>query len=178
MEVDPAGDYFGDYSEYSLAELGLDEDEGILNDLVAEDDDEEVEAFEEVLAGQHGHPLEPKRHNKSYLGDHNNDNNDSLTQAETGRAVRLRGGAESDLGKKPHIVNFTKGKAGTIYSKDGININTEYTNEIGVSDNPYRPFSSKIEWEIARWAKIRGPSSTAFTELMNIEGVGSVHLSQ
>lgn len=177
MEVDPIGDYFGDYSEYSLAELGLDEDEGILNDLVAADDDEEVEAFEEILEGQHGHPLEPERHNKSYLGDHNNDNdnNDSLTQAETGSAMRLRGGAESGLGKKPHVVKFTKGKAGTVYSKDGVDLNTEYTNKIGVSDNPYRPFSSKIEWEIARWAKTRGPSSTAFTELMNIEGVCSIH---
>jgi len=113
MEVDPIGDYFGDYSEYSLAELGLDEDEGILNDLVAADDDEEVETFEEVLAGQHGHPLEPERHNRSYLGDHNDNNNDSLTQAETGSAMRLRGGTESDLGKKPHVIKFTKGKAGT-----------------------------------------------------------------
>ena len=169
MEVDPIGDYFGDYSKYSLAELGLDEDEGILNDLVAADDDEEV------LAGQHKHPLEPERHNRSYLGDHNDNNNDSLTQAETGSAMRLRGGTESDLGKKPHVIKFTKGKAGTVYSKDGVDINTEYTNKIGMSGNPYRPFSSKIEWEIARWAKTRGPSSTAFTELMNIEGVRSIH---
>ncbi|KAG6810656.1 hypothetical protein H0H92_010893 [Tricholoma furcatifolium] len=28
-----------------------------------------------------------------------------------------------------------------------------------------------IEWEIAKWAKLCGPSSTAFTELMNIDGV-------
>ena len=148
MEVDPIGNYFGDYSEYSLAELGLDEDEGILNDLVAEDDDKEVEAFEEILEGQHGHPLEPEQHNKSYLGDHNNDNNDFLTQAETGSAMRLHRGAESGLGKKLHILKFTKGKAGTVYSKDGVDLNTEYTNKIGMSDNPYRPFSSKIEWEI------------------------------
>jgi hypothetical protein len=38
-------------------------------------------------------------------------------------------------------------------------------------DNPYVPFSSKLEWEIARWAKFRGPSSTAVSELMGIEGV-------
>ena len=149
IEVDPIGDYFGDYSKYSLAELGLDEDEGILNNLVAADDDEGVETFEEVLVGQHEHPREPEWHNRSYLGDHNNNNNDSLTQAETGSAMHLHGGAESDLGKKPHVIKFTKGKAGMVYSKDSIDINTEYMNKIGVSDNPYRPFSSKIKWEIA-----------------------------
>ncbi|KAJ3567978.1 hypothetical protein NP233_g6016 [Leucocoprinus birnbaumii] len=38
-------------------------------------------------------------------------------------------------------------------------------------DNPYSPFSSEVNWEIARWAKLRGPSSTAFSELLAIEGV-------
>ncbi|EIN04772.1 hypothetical protein PUNSTDRAFT_75804 [Punctularia strigosozonata HHB-11173 SS5] len=35
----------------------------------------------------------------------------------------------------------------------------------------YHPFKSRIDWEIARWAKLRGPSSTAFTELLGIDGV-------
>lgn len=39
------------------------------------------------------------------------------------------------------------------------------------SDNIYAPFNSKMDWEIARWAKLRGPGSTAFTELLGIEGV-------
>ncbi|KAM6489459.1 hypothetical protein JOM56_015092, partial [Amanita muscaria] len=37
--------------------------------------------------------------------------------------------------------------------------------------NPYAPFTSQLEWEIAKWAKLRGPSSTAFTDLMAIDGV-------
>ncbi|KAI0039030.1 hypothetical protein FA95DRAFT_1504731 [Auriscalpium vulgare] len=41
----------------------------------------------------------------------------------------------------------------------------------GDEDNPYAPFASKLEWEIAKWAKMRGPTSTAFTELLKIEGV-------
>ena len=91
--------------------------------------------------------------------------------------MHLCRGAESGLGKKPHVLKFTKGKAGMVYSKDSVNLNTKYTNKIGMSNNLYRPFSSKIEWEIAQWAKTQGPSSTAFTELMNIEGVCSVHYS-
>ncbi|KAI0039433.1 hypothetical protein FA95DRAFT_1504177 [Auriscalpium vulgare] len=37
--------------------------------------------------------------------------------------------------------------------------------------NEWAPFASKLEWEIARWAKLRGPTSTAFTELLQIEGL-------
>jgi hypothetical protein len=37
--------------------------------------------------------------------------------------------------------------------------------------NVWAPFASKIDWEIARWAKLRGPSSTALSELLRVEGV-------
>ena len=37
--------------------------------------------------------------------------------------------------------------------------------------NPYHPFASRIDWEVARWAKMRGPGSTAVTELLEIENV-------
>ncbi|KAJ7137196.1 hypothetical protein C8R44DRAFT_828619 [Mycena epipterygia] len=39
--------------------------------------------------------------------------------------------------------------------------------------NPYAPFNSKMDWEVARWAKLRGSGSTAFTDLLNVEGVRS-----
>lgn len=35
----------------------------------------------------------------------------------------------------------------------------------------YAPFKSRLDWEIARWAKLRGPSSTAMSELLSINGV-------
>ncbi|KAL0957479.1 hypothetical protein HGRIS_001272 [Hohenbuehelia grisea] len=35
----------------------------------------------------------------------------------------------------------------------------------------YAPFASQIDWEIARWAKLRGPGSTALTELLKIPEV-------
>jgi hypothetical protein len=38
-------------------------------------------------------------------------------------------------------------------------------------NNLYAPFTSKLDWEIARWAKLRGPSSTAMSELLKVEGV-------
>ncbi|TEB26123.1 hypothetical protein FA13DRAFT_1636578, partial [Coprinellus micaceus] len=39
------------------------------------------------------------------------------------------------------------------------------------ASNTYHPFQSHLEWEFARWAKFRGPSSTAVSELLGIEGV-------
>ena len=39
------------------------------------------------------------------------------------------------------------------------------------SDAEYAPFVSQVDWEIARWAKIYGPSSNAVTELLKIDRV-------
>ncbi|KAK7685479.1 hypothetical protein QCA50_011343 [Cerrena zonata] len=39
------------------------------------------------------------------------------------------------------------------------------------SNNPYAPFANRINWEIARWAKLRGPGSNAFSELLSIDGL-------
>jgi hypothetical protein len=40
------------------------------------------------------------------------------------------------------------------------------------TDNPWAPFSSQLDWEVARWAKMRSRTSTAVTELLAIPGVG------
>lgn len=41
----------------------------------------------------------------------------------------------------------------------------------GAGSNPYAPFASQMDWEVARWAKLRGSGSTAFSDLLAIEGV-------
>ena len=35
----------------------------------------------------------------------------------------------------------------------------------------WAPFLMRMDWEVARWAKLRGPSSTALSELLGIDGV-------
>jgi hypothetical protein len=93
----------------------------------------------------------------------------------TSGASRMRIGAETKLKKKPYIVKFTKEKAWATYiNPDCVDQNTAYTSQIGNQDNSFSPFCSKIEWEVALWAKTWGPSSTAFTELMSIEGVSEI----
>jgi hypothetical protein len=39
------------------------------------------------------------------------------------------------------------------------------------NNTEYAPFTSRVDWEIARWAKIYGPSSNAVNELLKIDGV-------
>jgi len=48
-----------------------------------------------------------------------------------------------------------------------------YAEEVGTNktDNIWEPFKSKLDWEVAQWAKLRGPGSTAFSELLALEGV-------
>lgn len=46
-----------------------------------------------------------------------------------------------------------------------------YGASLGSGDNPWAPFNSKKDWEIARWAKLRGVGSTAFSELLAIDAV-------
>ena len=49
-----------------------------------------------------------------------------------------------------------------------------YASSLGDEENEpseWAPFSTRLEWEVARWAKLRGPSSTALSELLQIDGV-------
>jgi hypothetical protein len=46
-----------------------------------------------------------------------------------------------------------------------------YSASLGGGDNPWAPFHSKKDWEIAQWAKLRGVGSTAFSELLAIDDV-------
>jgi hypothetical protein len=39
------------------------------------------------------------------------------------------------------------------------------------TDSPWAPFRSQLDWDIARWAKLRGPTSTALSELLAVQGV-------
>ncbi|KAI0316531.1 hypothetical protein OF83DRAFT_239726 [Amylostereum chailletii] len=37
--------------------------------------------------------------------------------------------------------------------------------------NLWAPFRSELDWRIAQWAKLRGPTSSAFSDLLSIDGV-------
>ncbi|KAI9461560.1 hypothetical protein BJY52DRAFT_1203368 [Lactarius psammicola] len=77
------------------------------------------------------------------------------------------------LERRPKITRYPGGNAGVVHSKTNMTENQNYEAKVGETSqaNAYAPFASCLEWEIAKWAKLRGPSSTAFTEMMAIDGV-------
>ncbi|GLB45950.1 putative protein Coprinopsis cinerea okayama7 130 [Lyophyllum shimeji] len=167
IPVEPAGDFFGDYTD-------CEEDDEVLEpvddvDGVAFDEDEEDEDILDASNAEQEVGLEPTR---EHLPDHTPTiEDDDVMPTSHQPAARLRGGGEESLSNEPFVVKFPISTAGAVYSQDEKTTNEKYAQDLGDTENPFAPFSSQLDWEIARWAKLRGPSSTAFTELMKIDGV-------
>ncbi|KAJ7222721.1 hypothetical protein C8J57DRAFT_1253670 [Mycena rebaudengoi] len=69
-----------------------------------------------------------------------------------------------------HITHFG-GRASALIRTE-VPTYTEYVEEVaGSADNPWVPFTSQVDWEIAKWAKLRGSTSTMFTDLLSIDGI-------
>ncbi|KAI0038979.1 hypothetical protein FA95DRAFT_1502450 [Auriscalpium vulgare] len=90
-------------------------------------------------------------------------------------ADQHRAAADEQVHADPKIVHFG-GQAGAPLAQDGqdaAGTYVAYQGDLAAHDpaNLWAPFRNKMEWEIARWAKMRGPTSTAFTELLQIAEV-------
>lgn len=106
------------------------------------------------------------------LGDQSGKNDDD---DEHGRFLSAEEVAnlQGEMWGETHIEVYPGRHAGAVHS-NGIPMMKEFENTLGgPPSNPYSPFNSKADWELAKWAKLRGPSSTAFTELMEITSVCS-----
>ena len=91
-----------------------------------------------------------------------------LNQAEQAEVERSQ---EPDL--QLEIEKFG-GKAGQPIRVDRKTAADRHRTQLGSDPedaNPYAPFHSQTDWEVAKWGKLRSPTSTAFTELLEIPGV-------
>ncbi|PIL36324.1 hypothetical protein GSI_00012 [Ganoderma sinense ZZ0214-1] len=99
----------------------------------------------------------------------------SAAAAAEGRRV-----IEVNTTRKTFIVRYPSKHAGAPIpkAKSIASSNESYRSQLNPngssSDNPYAPFDSKLDWEIAQWAKLRGPGSTVFTDLLAIEEVAKL----
>ncbi|KAL0572146.1 hypothetical protein V5O48_009824 [Marasmius crinis-equi] len=83
-----------------------------------------------------------------------------------------------EAGQKFYITTFNNTDAGfatnappDIQYEGGMKYD-DYRNTVrATSENPWSPFTSRMDWEVAKWAKLRGSTSTAFTELLAIDGL-------
>ena len=91
--------------------------------------------------------------------------------SEPHTALSGRQAVEDALRRHVHVEIFPSQTAGRPVG-NGQGTNTKYGSGIPqATGNPYAPFQDHFNWEIARWAKLRGPSSNALNELLSIEGV-------
>jgi len=111
--------------------------------------------------------------NDDHINANTNADNEEHSRILTGSEVRQ---SQQELWLDPTIVHYPGNRAGEV-CLEGITVMQEYENALGgpSAENPYSPFSSKIDWELAKWAKLRGPSATSFTELLNISGVSVIN---
>jgi hypothetical protein len=153
-------------------------DNGSHRDEDSEDDKEEGNSStsssedEDVVDRNIENYIEPYRpvtlHNEAQLDEHNNQDQGHDSMLVGTNTVY---NASRQLYQPPTVQQFP-GMAGKVYCTETTN-NKVYEGIIGTlkSKNIYAPFSSKLEWEIAKWAKIQGPSSTAFSDLIKIDDV-------
>ena len=205
FNVDGDGDIFGDFADYSAADWGMhidgsdhgpgsdgteDNDSdtgglpstGILESEIRDNFDLEDEDLYMATMAEEELGMEPER--SPYQSSPTPSSPMTITAdtsglhtTSTGKASRLRGGFEKDLENEPVIVQF-RGRAGAVV-EEATPSNNCYSAEIGTHDqNCYAPFNSELDWKFARWAKLQGPGSTSVTELMAIEGVCMIALSQ
>ncbi|KAJ7034316.1 hypothetical protein C8F04DRAFT_956537 [Mycena alexandri] len=94
-------------------------------------------------------------------------------EANTAPTREARKAAEDKFHHKPIIEKYPGRLAGRPISVPSPSSEEIYCSALGDSaqENLYAPFKSKVDWEIAKWAKLRGAGSTAFTDLLNIDGV-------
>ncbi|KAJ7467312.1 hypothetical protein B0H11DRAFT_2159568 [Mycena galericulata] len=86
-----------------------------------------------------------------------------------------RKAVEDRFHHKPVVVKYPGTSAGKPLLAGTTSETSEhqYTSSLASStkSNPWAPFNSKMDWEVAKWAKLRGSGSTAFTDLLHIDGV-------
>ena len=163
-----AGDYFGDYDEDDLEWPVLDLDIPHLDHKEDFSDSEIEQDTESLEPGWEPDPPAPEA-----FDDCDIPMEYEIPPSSPDQDHLNRQGIEDRLWSTPVIETFPIATAGKVYGHETEN-SYHCAQKQFAGSNGYQPFASQIEWEIARWAKLRGPSSTAFTELLEIEGVSGL----
>jgi hypothetical protein len=169
------GDFYGQYDEQDFnwqedkipSEVGEEAETEEDEEAEAEEDEEDDagDIFEDV-----GGPI-----NGVHQPYHQDDDAMLADDADVPFPPREASSAAEDRlrdSRHPIVEKFgSRGNAGARLDWHSNSIYQQYLEELHEPANIWAPFTSKIDWEVARWAKLRGPGSTAVSELLNIEGV-------
>ena len=164
------GDFFG--QDYSEADLGLEAgDDQQDQDHPAGDIQNNDHIRYDPDAPDDWEPAIDER----YRGPFPEDEHPPLEpDSQQGQAMRAE--TENVLRQTPFKKLFprSKGSPGAPITMDkGENTYEKYRAvfEKSAAGNPYAPFTSQLDWEFARWVKLRGPGSTAVNELLALDNV-------
>ncbi|KAJ7804028.1 hypothetical protein B0H14DRAFT_3113367 [Mycena olivaceomarginata] len=169
------GDFFGE--DYTPEELGYDPDDDAGDPPASDDEEDDPRARDHEAASRAGleDGYEPPRADALTLdGDSampDAANSDTYLPPPTREA---RKAAEDRFHRKPIMVHYPSDVAGQLLRSSRSRTSEQaYKSSLDSSadQNPYAPFKSKMDWEVGKWAKLRGSGSTAFTDLLQVEGV-------
>lgn len=127
----------------------------------------DADAFEELLHGVSAPPIVNQLTVDETLGT----SEDAVQDTDQIELDDHPDTADQDTASSFVIDGFPFGSPGApIPSKDQGSPVYETLREVNV-DTPWAPFSSQLDWEIARWAKMHSRTSTGVAELLAIPGV-------
>ncbi|KAJ7431099.1 hypothetical protein B0H11DRAFT_2386539 [Mycena galericulata] len=168
------GDFFGD--DYMREDLGYMSEHEEEVPSQSDDDEDDPSAGEHQDASRAGleNGYEAPRVPAAALGG-DSDMSDLTGDKHPAPTREARKAVEDRFHHKPVVVKYPGTSAGKPLLAGTTSETSEhqYTSSLASStkSNPWAPFNSKMDWEVAKWAKLRGSGSTAFTDLLHIDGV-------
>ncbi|KAJ3735343.1 hypothetical protein DFJ43DRAFT_1037221 [Lentinula guzmanii] len=169
MVMDSTGDFFGDYSDLENGDIDMQTNVPSLE--ISDDEDEEDDGFrlDDKNGWEPAPEFDPRAPSPDLIFEEGHFD-------ETLHLPHSRPPPPSapNCIRQPHVIHYPDPNAGAPILSDtrGTSENFRYSQKLDrANTNPWAPFVSEIDWKIAHWAKMRGPSSTAFSELLAIDGV-------
>ena len=159
------GDAFGNAQDYANEDFGQEAAQpNVDEDLV----EEQATATAELETG-----WEPHREGAAVVSGEDDTPEEPIAE-DTDQSFQARKAAEEHLECDPFVVQYSicypRSQCGAIKESQST-ADQQYSSAINDASNPWAPFSSEIDWKVARWAKLRGAGSTAFSDLLAIKGV-------
>jgi hypothetical protein len=98
-------------------------------------------------------------------------NNGTPPEADETNSGNQRDAPDSSSAPAVVIEEFLFGSPGAPIPGRGQGASAFASQQTTFTGSPWAPFQSQLDWDIARWAKLHGQTSTAVSELLAIPGV-------
>ena len=168
-----AQDYYADENFGQELDDEVVERDGAAAQPGAADDLEEEQATAAAEAATLESGWEPHREGAAIVSGADDAPEEPITE-DTDQSSQARKAAEERLECDPFVVQYSscypRSQCGVIKEFQHT-ADQQYSSAFNNASNLWAPFSSEIDWKVARWAKLRGAGSTAFSDLLAINGV-------